>query len=394
MAKLSGIRVLDLSRFLAGPYCTALLADLGAEVLKIEPPQLGDDTRHIGPFKNGESVYFALINRGKKSLTLNLKHPEALTAFYELVREADVVVENFRPGVARRLGVDYASLKAVNPRLIYASISGFGQDGPYAQRPAYDIIAQAMSGLMSVTGHPNSGPTRVGESLGDLCAGLFAAWAICAALYGRERTGCGEHLDVAMFDALFALQVTGLSQLLAEDRVPGLVGNRHPLSTPFDTYRASDGLVVIAVANEPLFARLAALLGRPELPADPRFASDSARTAHEPELRAVIEAWTGVRSVAEVCAACEAAGIPASPVWDLRQAAESVQARARGLVTPVDHPAIGPLGLVGQPVKFTEEPAAAPACAPNLGDSTTAILAERLGYTPARIQALRQAGAI
>ncbi len=360
MPKLSGIRVLDLSRVLAGPYCTALLADMGADVIKIEPPGAGDDARHLGPFVDGESVYFAQMNRGKRSITLNLKHPEGRAVLHELVRGADVLVENFRPGVTERLGVDYPTLKAINPRLIYASISGFGQTGPLSHRPAYDIIVQAMSGLMSVTGHPDGPPTRVGESIGDLCAGLFAAWAIGMALIGRERSGEGEHLDIAMFDALFSLQLTGIAQYLASGRAPQRVGNRHPVSTPFDTYRAADGLVVIAVANDALFARLAALIGHPRLADDPRFATDPARTANEPELRALIEGWTGRYRVEEVVERCEAASIPASPIWDLAQAATSEHARERALLSPVDHPVAGALLVAGQPVKFVGQPPPAP----------------------------------
>ncbi len=272
---LNGVRVLDLSRVLAGPHCTAMLADLGAEVIKFEVPGHGDDSRHLGPFKDGESVYFGLINRGKRSVELDFKAPEDLQRFYDLVADADVVVENFRPGVTQRLGIDFDSLRLHNPKLIYASISGFGQNGPLSRRPAYDIVAQAMSGLMSVSGFPETGPTRSGEALGDLCAGVYAAWAISSALFAREHQGSSaQYIDVAMFDVLVSLQMTGLSNLFAHGRAPGLVGNRHPVSTPFDTYRAADGLVVIAVASDKLFRRFCESIGRGELADDPRFADD------------------------------------------------------------------------------------------------------------------------
>jgi CoA:oxalate CoA-transferase len=270
--QLQGVRVLDISRVLAGPHCTAMLADLGADVIKFEVPMHGDDSRHLGPFRDGESVYFGLINRGKRSVEIDFKSTSDRARFYQLVADADVVVENFRPGVTQRLGIDFETLKQHNPRLIYASISGFGQEGPLSRRPAYDIVAQAMSGLMSVTGFAETGPTRSGEAMGDLCAGVYAAWAISSALFARERHAPGaQYIDVAMFDVLFSLQMTGLSNLYANGVAPGLVGNRHPVSTPFDTYRAADGLVVIAVASNKLFQRLCECMGKVELASDPRF---------------------------------------------------------------------------------------------------------------------------
>ena len=253
---LEGVRVLDLSRVLAGPYCGAFLADLGADVVKVEAPN-GDDARHLGPFKGAESVYFAELNHGKRSVVLNFKDPNDHERFMRLVEHADVVLENFRPGVTKRLGMDAESVHKTNPRIIYASISGFGQEGPFRNRPAYDLIVQAMSGIMAATGPEGGQPTRVGESLGDVVSGIFAGWAICAALYERERTGIGRSVDVSMFNSLLALQVTNLSLLLADGKLPGRIGNRHPVSVPFDTYPAKDGLVALAVANDRIWARLA-----------------------------------------------------------------------------------------------------------------------------------------
>ncbi|WP_315809101.1 MULTISPECIES: CaiB/BaiF CoA-transferase family protein [Pseudomonas] len=368
---LNGVRVLDLSRVLAGPHCTAMLADLGAEVIKFEVPGHGDDSRHLGPFKDGESVYFGLINRGKRSVELDFKAPEDLQRFYDLVTDADVVVENFRPGVTQRLGIDFDSLRQHNPKLIYASISGFGQNGPLSRRPAYDIVAQAMSGLMSVSGFPETGPTRSGEALGDLCAGVYAAWAISSALFAREHQGSSaQYIDVAMFDVLVSLQMTGLSNLFAHGRAPGLVGNRHPVSTPFDTYRAADGLVVIAVASDKLFRRFCESIGRGELADDPRFADDPSRTRNEQALRAEIEAWTGQRSVEQACDLLLDAGVPASPVWNLAEATGSEQAQVRQLLV---QPADDQPPLVPQPVYFNGRKPHAATRAPRLGEANAAF---------------------
>jgi len=391
-APLSGLRVLDLSRMLAGPFCTALLADLGADVVTVEAPGRGDDTRHFAPFVSGESAYFMLINRGKKGVTINLKDPRGRALIERLAKSADVVVENFRPGVAARLGVDYASLSRANPRLVYASISGFGQDGPLAQRPAYDIIAQAMSGLMSVTGEADGPPMRVGESYGDLCAGLFAAWGILAALRSREQSGRGQHLDVAMTDSLFSMMVTALSLQLYGDAPPQRIGNRHPMSAPYDSYPARDGHVIIASANDAIFARLADAIGRPDLPSDPRFASETARAANEPELRDMIARWTAARSVADAVAIMDGSGVPAAPVLSVAEAVASEHVRARGLLTAARHPVAGELRLPGQPVRFSDAPQRPPAPAPTLGQHTDEVLGALLEAN--EIEALRRDGVI
>jgi len=391
-APLAGLRILDLSRMLAGPFCTALLADLGAEVIKVEAPGRGDDARHFAPFRGGESAYFMLINRGKKSVTLNLKDRRGLAVLNTLAASADVVVENFRPGVAARLGVDYRSLRRLNPRLVYASISGFGQDGPLAQRPAYDIIAQAMSGLMSMTGAPDGPPTRVGESFGDLCAGLFASWGILAALQGRAESGRGQHLDIAMTDSLFSMMVTALSLQLYGDEPPRRIGNRHPMSAPYDAYPAQDGHVIVASANDAIFARLSEAIGRPELPSDQRFDSETRRAANEPALRAVIAGWTGARSVAEAVATLDAAGVPAAPVLSVAEAVASAHVRTRGLLTTAQHPAAGEIRLVRQPVQFSDAPGRPPAPAPTLGQHTDELLGDLLGAEA--VGALRRDGVI
>lgn len=388
---LAGLRVIDLTRVLAGPFCTALLADAGAEVIKIENPSGGDDARAFSPRAGGESGYFMLLNRGKKSLTLDLKSDSGRKIFHALVKDADVVVENFRPGTTKRLGIDYDTLAEINPRLIYASISGFGQSGPLSHRPSYDIIAQAMSGLMSVTGFPDAPPTRVGESIGDIVAGLYASWGILAALHARAHTGRGQSLDVAMLDSVFSMMVTGLSQYFYGGKTPQRVGNRHPVSTPFDAFRASDGLVVIAIANDRLFGTFAGIIGMAHLADDERFSTDDRRTANEPELRSLIESWTEGRTVAEVVETLEASGVPSSPIWTLGEAVDSEHVRARGLITRLQHPAAGEISLLGQPVRFSGTPAAIRRPPPMLGEHTADLLAGLLGLSDAAIEELYSA---
>lgn len=348
---LAGIKVLDLSRVLAGPYCTGLLADLGADVVKIESAG-GDDARHLGPFKNGESVYFATLNRGKRSIVLDLKDPADHDRFLALVREADVVVENFRPGVTARLGIDYETLSTVNPKLVYASISGFGQVGPFSKRPAYDLVVQAMSGIMASTGPVGGTPTRVGESLGDEAAGLFAGFGIALALFDRSRTGVGRHVDVSMFDSLLALQATQNSLLVASGELPGRIGNRHPVSVPFDTYPTSDGMVAIAVASDHMWQILATAMGRPELGEDPAYLGDMGRAGKLEEITALVSEWTQPMTTEEALAALEAAGIPAAPIWDLKQALASEHVAYRGSTGSFEHPQIGHTTYVHFPVEF------------------------------------------
>lgn len=373
MKALEGIKVLDLTRVLAGPYCTALLADLGAEVIKLEPPA-GDDYRHVGPFKDGESALFALNNRGKKSLVLDLKNPRDLALAQDIAARVDVVVENFRPGVAERLGLGAEDLRARNPRLVYCSISGFGQDGPFRDLPAYDLVVQAMSGLMAGTGEEGGGPLKTGESMADLIAGLFASWSIMAALVKRDRTGQGAALDVAMYDALFSMLTTSHALHLYAGKLPARVGNRHPLSTPFGCFATSDGQVVIAVLNQRQFATLAALIRAPDAADDPRFATDESRTTHEPALKSLIEAWSRHLTTEQAIAALSGAGLPAAPIWDIAQAADNPHAQARGLVSSLPHPVLGSAPVIGQPVRFDGEKPVAATAAPQLGADRAAIL--------------------
>lgn len=376
MKPLAGLRILDLTRVLAGPFCTALLADLGAEVIKLEPPQ-GDDYRHIGPFVQGESALFTLMNRGKQSIVLDLKDPAAQATARAIALHCDVIVENFRPGVASRLGLG-PELRVEKPSLIYASISGFGQSGPAAHLPAYDLVAQAMSGLMAATGEEGGAPLKVGESYGDLMAGLYASWAILAALHKRAISGEGSTIDVAMFDALFSLLPTSHAVQFYAGKTPQRVGNRHPLSTPFGCFQCADGQAVIAVLGDRQWQALCALIARPDLAEDRALATDEGRTAEEHRIKAAIEGFTKPRLAAEVVALLAAAGIPTAEVQTLAEAAASPHAQARGLVTDLPHPTLGTAKTVGQPVRFDGEKPIAGRSAPALGADTAAIL-NRLG---------------
>ena len=375
---LKGLKILDLTRVMAGPFCTALLADLGAEVIKLEPPQ-GDDYRHIGPFVQGESALFTLMNRGKQSIVLDLKDADAQATARAIALQCDVVVENFRPGVASRLGLG-PELRDDKPSLIYASISGFGQTGPDAHLPAYDLVAQAMSGLMAATGEAGGKPLKVGESYGDLMAGLYASWAILAALYRRNATGEGATIDVAMFDALFSLLPTSHALQFYANRTPTPVGNRHPLSTPFGCFACADGQAVIAVLGDRQWQALCGVIGS-DMGQDAALATDEGRTLQEPRIKAAIEEWTLPRPMVDVVTALSAAGIPTAQVQSLAQAAASPHAQARELVSQMAHPVFGHSAIVGQPVRFDGAKPISATSAPQLGADGPAILA-KFGIAP------------
>ncbi|MBZ9789994.1 CoA transferase [Rhizobium sp. 3T7] len=391
---LDGIKVLDLARVLAGPLCSAMLGDLGATVTKIEIPDHGDDSRAFSPHIGGESSYFMLVNRGKKSVTLDLKSDEGRELLLGLIKQADILVENFRPGVTARLGIDYEAVKALNPCLIYVSISGFGQDGPLAHRAAYDHVVQAMGGIMTVTGWPDGPPTRVGDAIGDVVAGIYGSWGALAALFQRDRTGKGQHVDVAMLDSIMSLQMVSLSQITGGKGAPGRVGNAHPISAPMDSYQATDGYIVIAVANDALFARLARALGNPSLTEDPRFKTDPDRQGHQEELRAIIEAWTRTRSTEEVTQLLDEAGVPAAPIYDLAQALATPHAQHRQLLHTVQHRNAGEFQVMPQPVRFSGIASGGDYVAPTLGQHTDAVLSDELGLDGPDIENLRLRGVI
>ena len=385
---LEGVRILDLSRVMSGPFCTAMLADLGAEVIKIEIPGNGDDSRFFGPFVDGESAYFMLLNRGKKSLTLDLKSDEGKKILMAIVAECDVVVENFRPGVAQRLGLDYETLKSENPALIYASISGFGQGGPFADRPAYDLIVQAMSGLMHITGQRDGPPTAVGESVVDVCTGMFAAWGIMSALFARERTGKGRYLDVAMLDSMYSMMLTVAAMQLYTDKPPGRVGSRHPVTYPVDVFETLDGHIAMVVTTDRTFGKLCGVIGRPDVADDPKYRTNADRNTNEAELKAAIEEWTSGQSSGAAVSALGEAGIPAGPVLSVGDVTESDHISHRKMVTHVDHPSLGKVPLVHQPVQFSDADREFQRPPPLLGEHTRELLASLLGLSEGDIEKL------
>jgi CoA:oxalate CoA-transferase len=347
----TGLVVIDLTRVLAGPFCTMMLAELGARVIKVETPSGGDDSRHFEPFIHGQSGYFASLNRGKESIALDLKSDADRDVFLALVRKGDGLVENFRPGTLERLGLGFDRLQQENPRLIVASVSGFGQDGPWSRRPAYDLIVQALGGLMSVTGFPGGPPTKAGTSIGDITGGLFLLAGIGSALYHRERTGAGLRVDVSMLDGQIAILESAVVRCANTGTVPGPLGNRHPAITPFEVYAAADRPLVIAAGNDTLFVRLCAALGLTHLAADPRFASNRERTRHAAELKAELEAVLATQPAAHWLALLEVAGVPCSPVQTVADALVCPQVVARNMVVEA-----GGLRMAGNPIKLSGFP--------------------------------------
>ena len=374
---LHGIRVLDLSRVLAGPYCTTLLWELGAEVLKVEQPGHGDDTRAFPPFVGGESVYFASINRGKRSIALDLNVANDRAVFDALLAKADVLVENFRPGAMERLGLGWDAVHALHPSLIYTAISGFGQTGPYRNLPAYDLVVQALGGMISING-PEGGPgVRLGISLGDLGAGLFAALGVVAALYDRRASGEGRLVDIAMLDCQTMLLESALVRQFATGETQTPTGSRHPVITPFDVFAAKDAPIAVACANDHLFGVLAAALGRPELATDTNYSSMFARYANHPALKVEIEKALATRLAADWVTTLQSAGVPCAPVQDMAAVVKDPQLIARNMFVEVDDPEMGKLKMSGNAMKisgFNDAPTRPPA--PNLDEARAYILAE------------------
>jgi formyl-CoA transferase len=389
MAALDGIRVIDQTQVMAGPSATMLLADMGADVIKVEPPE-GETTRGMEPMlSSGLSGAFLAVNRNKRSLALDLKQPRGLEVFTTLVRTADVLVENYRPGVAKRLGVDHDTLAALNPRLIYCSISGFGQTGPYASRGGYDLIAQGMSGIMSVTGSESGPPVKVGVPITDLGAGLFGVLGILCAIRARRVTGRGQYVDTSLFEAGLALSVWEATEYWCTGRIPARLGTAHRLSAPYQAFRASDGWFTVGAANDKLWPLFAGVVGRGDLVDDARFATLADRLAHRAELEQLIHQVTTTAPRAHWLARCEEAGIPAGPINSVPEAHEDRQARARGMVQELEHSDAGRIRALGNPVKMSASPPEMRKAAPRLGEDTRAILAE-LGYGDADISALRR----
>ena len=392
---LSGVRILDLTRVLAGPFCTMLLADMGAEVIKIEEPGKGDDTRTYPPFIEGCSAYFCNMNRNKKSITLDLKKPEAKAIFIEMAKNVDVVIENYKPGTMDKLGIGYEALKEINPQLIFASISGFGQYGPYKERPGYDIIGQAMGGLMSVSGWPDSPPTRSGTAMGDILAGLNCCIGILAAMKGREVTGRGQSVDVALVDSVVSSMETIIQLYLVEKRIPGRIGNRYEFIYPYDTFAATDGWVVIAVGNDAVWKRFCQVIGREELIDRPEFQKNPDRVKNNHALNAIVTEWTRQRTVAEIVDLLLANSVPSAPINNVEHLINDPHiAGAREMFVDMLNPDGNPMKVVACPIKFSETKASVRTTAPHLGEHTDEVLKQLVGLDEKQISALKQAGAL
>ncbi len=374
---LAGVVVVDLTRVLAGPYCTMLLNDLGARVIKVETPTVGDDSRHIGPFIKEKSAYFMSLNRGKESIALDLKAENDRAIFEKLLERADVLVENYRPGTMEKFGLGYEKLKTRYPKLIYAAASGFGDTGPYRKRAAYDMVVQGMGGIMSITGHPDGPPTRVGTSVGDITAGLFTTVAVNAALYHRAMTGQGQKIDVAMLDCQIAILENAIARYFATGAVPGPLGARHPSITPFEAYHAADGYIIIAAGNNGLFDKMCQAIGAPEIAARPEFASNELRTQNHMALKAAIEVALTKDNCAAWLAQLDAAGVPCGPLNNVEQALNDPQVRSRNMVVSVQDEVVGELKMAGNPMKLSGFPdPATRGRAPDLDADRQHILAE------------------
>jgi crotonobetainyl-CoA:carnitine CoA-transferase CaiB-like acyl-CoA transferase len=405
---LAHLKVLDLSRVLAGPWCTQMLADLGADVIKVERPGAGDDTRHWGPpflqdaqgHDTDQASYFSTCNRNKRAITLDMAHPEGQALIRQLALQSDILVENFKVGGLAHYGLDYASLHALNPRLIYCSITGFGQDGPYAGRAGYDLMIQATSGLMSITGNPEGGPQRVGVAVTDLFTGVYAFGAIMAAIEVRHRTGAGQHIDMALLDVGMAMLANQAAGFLNTGQVPPRQGNGHPSLVPYQDFETQDGAMLLAIGNDGQFSRFCAVAGHPEWASDARFASNTLRVQHRALLVPLLQAVTRTRSTAQWIALLEHQAVPCGPINDLRQAFDDAQVKARGLVvnqplarTFPDGSAIESVASVASPLRLLATPPVVQRPPPALGEHTDEVLGE-LGLDATRIAALRQSGVV
>ena len=385
MKALEGLRVLDLSRVLAGPFSTMVLGDLGAEIIKIEQPGVGDDSRAFGPFIGEESSYFMSLNRGKKSITLNLKDDADRAVFIDLVKESDIVVENYRPGTMAKLGFEYEDLKKVNPRIIYAAISGFGHSGPYSTRPAYDMIVQAMGGIMSITGEPGQAPVRVGSSIGDITAGIFGTVGILAAVEARHTTGEGQKVDVAMLDCQVAILENAIARYLVNGAVPVPLGSRHPSISPFQAFPTKDYYVIMSAGNDALWAKLCNVMGTPELINDPKFATNRDRNDNVVELSEIISKISVTKTTAEWMDVLEKGGLPVGPINTVDKVVHDPQIEARNMIVEVEHPVAGKMKFAGNPIKLSATPGEVTVPAPTLGQHTDEILKDLLGWSEDQI---------
>ena len=403
---LSHIRVLDLSRVLAGPWCGQNLADLGAEVIKIERPGAGDDSRAFGPpwlkDRSGadtkESAYFASANRGKKSVTVNLSKPGGQDIVRDLARQSDVLIENYKVGDLARYGLGYEDLKKINPRIIYCSVTGFGQTGPYRERPGYDFMIQGMGGVMSITGErddlPGGGPQRVGIPIADIMTGMYATVAICAALAHREKSGAGQHLDLALLDTQVGVLANQGMNYLATGEAPGRIGNAHPNIVPYQPFRTKDGDVILACGNDNLFSKFCEVAGCQHLARDPRFSTNSKRVENRDAITSLLAEIFRMRTTQEWCDALEAAGVPNGPINNLKQVFEEPQVAARGMRIELEHPLAGKVPLIASPMKFSGTPLEHKTPPPILGEHTSEVLRDLLQLDDAAITKLRAEGVI
>lgn len=391
---LEGVKVLSFARALAGPFCTMLLCDLGAEVIKIEEPGKGDTARRNGPFIEGISSYFLSINRGQKSITLNLRDERAKKIVFELVKKVDILVENFRPGVMGRLGFGYEAIRQRNPKIIYASLSGFGQKGPYSQKPAYDMIAQGMGGTVSITGEPGRPPVRVGYSIGDMGAGLFSAIAILAALHEREKIGEGQWIDVAMVDSQVALCENALIRYLVTGEIPKPLGTRHPLNTPFQIFPTKDGYLVLITIPEAEWQKFCKLAGREDLLSDPRFQSHKDRIAHYQAFEPLMNEQMKTKTTAEWLALLEPAGIMCGPMNNMAQVVNDPHIQEREMIVEVEHRRAGKLKVAGTPMKFSRTACKIEKASPDVGEHTVEVLSGMLGMSSEDIEKLAAEGAV
>ena len=394
MKPLDDLFVVDLSRILSGPVCTMLLADMGAQVIKVEPPPLGDDSRQWGPpFIGGISTYFLSVNRNKKSLGLNLKTADGRRILWKLIERADVLIENFRPGVLDKLGFGYEAVHTANPRTVYCSVSGFGQTGPYRDRPGYDVIAQGESGMMDLTGYPDGPPAKLGASLADIVAGLYACNGICLALLARHKTGKGQHVDVGLLDGMVSTLTYHALIYLTTGRSPKRAGTRHPSIVPYESFEAKDGFVNIAVTNQKQWENFCQVCGFPEIAQDPRFMEMKARLANYGELRPMIERVISKMTRAEVFAAMSEVGIPAGPINSVAEIMEDPHIHAREMVQQLIHPDYGPLKVLGIPIKLSDTPGVVENAPPKFGEHNREVLAAT-GYDAAEIARLIKNGTI
>ncbi len=390
MKALEDLVVIDLTRVLAGPYAGMMFADMGADVIKVEARGKGDDSRAFGPYVNGESCYFMSLNRGKKSITLDLKAPEGKEILKKLVAKADVLLENFRGGTMKKLGLDYDVLKEINPRLIYVSCSGFGQTGPYATDPAYDVIVQGMGGLMSITGQEGGEPTRVGASIGDITAGLFATIGALTALHARQLTGVGQMVDVAMLDCQVAILENAISRYLNAGVNPTPIGNRHPSITPFEAFKSQDGYIIIAVGNDTLWSKFCHLIGHEEWITDERFKSNLDRTNNQPALKELLQPIFATKPTQEWITELKAIGVPVGPINTVADVIKDPSIQARDMIVSVEHPVAGHIEMPGVPIKMSGTPGAADVPAPVLGQHNEEILRDMLGLSEADIAKLKE----